>query len=45
MQADGASDSISQIQKAILKRKLMFYSIFVLFALAMVFIIIKKLFI
>jgi hypothetical protein len=41
-EASEASNAIKLIHKAILKRKIMFYSIFVLFGLAMLFVIIRK---
>lgn len=43
-EADSSSDAIKLIHASILKRKFMFYSIFVLFALAVTFIILRKVF-
>lgn len=41
-EADAASDNIKLIQRAIFKRKFMFYSLFVLLGLAIAFVIIRK---
>jgi hypothetical protein len=43
-EANHASDAIQLIQTSILRRKFMFYSLFVLLAIAITFIIMRKLF-